>query len=134
MAHSYSSTTEGYGELGRLFAVGESASGAHQLILIGNGGCTASEAQTHGGIDAMGESGLIPADGTVSAEDTGGETDDTCQLTHTFTAGTTGACLGAAMGNDDNDKIFMIVCWENTINLESGDTITPTLRLTFEAN
>lgn len=133
MAHSFSSTTTGYGELGRLFAVGEAASGAHQMVLIGNVGCTANEAQTYAGIDAMGEAGLTPADATVSAED-GAETDDTCQLTHTFTAGATGACLGAAMANDDDDIIFMIVCWENTINLENGDTITPTLSLKFEAN
>lgn len=133
MAHTTSTTKEGWAELSLLFSAEAAATCAKSIVLIGDVGCTANTAQTYDSIDKMGESGLTIQDATVTAEDTT-VTDDTCQATYTFTAGATATCKGAAMCNDDNDAIFMLACWEADINLEDPDTIAPTLGLQFRTS
>jgi len=131
MAQTQSSTNEGYAELGKLVA-GETATAVKSVVLIETS-CTADATQTYSGITKCTKSGLAIANGTVTSETTT-QTDDTVQIVKTHTAGEAATIKGAGMCNDDDTDLYMIVCYNADVSLETNDTLQNTLKMQFKAD
>lgn len=128
MAQTQSATNEGLGELGLLVS-GGAATGPKSIVLIKTS-CTANAAQTYAGITKATESGFAIGDGTVTVQTTS-QTNDTVRVVKTHTAGATLTVLGAGMCNNDDDQLYMLVCYNAGLAMESGDTLQNTLSIQF---
>lgn len=132
MPQTQSLTVEGFGEMGRhLAGAVESATGAHSMVLIETS-CSAASTATFANITKVDKTDLGIADATMTAEDTGGATDDTTQAVYEWTAGEDATILGCGLCNDDNNKLYMIVCFAEAVPLVTNDTLEVTMRMTFE--
>lgn len=133
MAQSQFPTILGYGELGRLVA-GEAATEVQSIVGL-TGSCTAAEASTFanpGGATKLAANGftLVDADTVVASNTT--VTDDTVELDHVFTCSGTQSVSGFAILNNDDDVVYMEVCFNAAIAAESSDTITCEGKMQFK--
>jgi len=125
MAQTQKPTKLGYGEAGRLLA-GEAASAFKSIVGL-TGACTASEDSTFinpGGATKLAANGFALADAdSVIASDTS-VTDDTVEVDHVFTASGAQSVSGFAILNDDDDVVYMEVCFNAALEFEENDTLT----------
>ena len=133
MAQSQKPTNLGYGELGRLVAE-EAATGVQSIVGL-TGACTAAEASTFanpGGATKLSANGftLVDADTVVSSQTT--VTDDTVELDHVFTCTGTQSVSGFAIENNDDDVVFMEVCFDAALAMENSDTLTCEGKMQFK--
>ena len=133
MAQSQKPTNLGYGELGRLVA-GEAATEVKSIVGL-TGACTAAEASTFanpGGATKLAANGftLVDADTVASSQTT--VTDDTTELDHVFTASGSQSVSGFAILNNDDDVVFMEVCFNAALSMENSDTLTCEGKMQFK--
>ena len=133
MAQTQKPTNLGYGELGRLVAE-EAATGVQSIVGL-TGACTAAEASTFanpGGATKLAANGftLVDADSVVASLTT--VTDDTTELDHVFTASGSQSVSGVAILNNDDDVVFMEVCFNAALAMENGDTLTIEAKIQFK--
>lgn len=126
-------TNLGYGEIGRLMA--ESGATGVQSIVGLTGACTASEASSFaapGGATKLAANGfiLVDADSVTASQTT--VADDTTELDHVFTATGAQSVSGFAIENNDDDVVFMEVCFASALALENNDTLTCEAKMQFK--
>lgn len=139
MAQTQKPTALGYAEIAKLLkgvttAMAAGASGLKSVVGL-TGACTAAEGSTFanpGGATKLAANGftLVDADSVVTSTTT--VTDDTTELDHVFTCSATQAVSGFAVENDDDDVVIAECCFNASLAMENGDTLTVEMKIQFK--
>lgn len=136
MSQTQKPTILGYAETAKRMATAGDGAGSCVKSIVGlTGACTAAEGSTFanpGGATKLAANGftLVDADGvTVSTNE---ETDDTVELDHVFTATGAQSVSGFAIENDDDDVVFAECCFDSAVAMETDDTLTVEMKMTFK--
>lgn len=136
MVQTQKPTILGYAEIAkRMSATGETGGSCVKSVVGLTGACTAAEASTFlnpGGATKLAANGFTLVDAAGVTTETVEETNDTVDLDHVFTATGAQSVSGFAIENDDDDVVFAECCFADAVAMETDDTLTVQMRMTFK--